>query len=83
MGTFHRVDLRRARPGPPTETGAARLTVGQSFVVTAGRDLPLPKATEQTRHRHGSGDQNRPGERRKGNHDDERRWHSFPHLKWS
>jgi hypothetical protein len=35
MGTFHRVEERRVRPGLPTEV-EARLPVGQAAVVIAG-----------------------------------------------
>jgi len=35
MSTFHRVDERRAKLGPPTET-VSRLPLGQSVVVIAG-----------------------------------------------
>jgi len=35
MSTFHRVDERRAKLGPPTET-VSRLPPGQSVVVIAG-----------------------------------------------
>jgi hypothetical protein len=35
MSTFHRVDERRAKLRPPTET-VSRLPLGQSLVVIAG-----------------------------------------------